>query len=155
MAVLVTLAHNVLAQRAPDVSFIHDFPGAVKTSFGKDATGGMALLRLFFNIVTPFTLSFLPPETCGALQLYCATSARFPPASGSGAAGGVPLSKGVTVAKGTDGKVGSGSYSVPVDCDDMSVEVGKVLAKAKAEGAEESAWAHIAGEIKQHTGKVF
>lgn len=155
MSILVTLANNVLAQRAPDVSFVHDFPGSVKTSFGKDATGLLAVLRPIFNLVAPFFLNFLPPETCGALQLYCATSARFPPASGGGAADGVPLSKGVTVAKGTDGRLGSGSYSVPVGGDDMSEQVEAVIAKAKAKGAEESVWAHVAGEIKQHTGKTF
>ncbi|PSR87122.1 putative short-chain dehydrogenases/reductase [Coniella lustricola] len=160
MAVMVTLAHNVLAQRAPDVSFIHNFPGSVKTSFGKDATGSVAVLRHIFNFFGHFVVDFLPPETCGALQLYCATSARFPPASSNAVesgndASGVPVSKGVAIAKGTDGKIGSGSYSVPVDCDDMSPEVEKVLVKAKAEGAEKSLWAHLMGEIKQHTGKVF
>ncbi len=33
---MMTLALEAIAEKAPDVSFIHDFPGAVMTNLGKD-----------------------------------------------------------------------------------------------------------------------
>ncbi|KAF3771159.1 putative short-chain dehydrogenases/reductase [Cryphonectria parasitica EP155] len=153
LATMITLAHSILARRAPDISFVHDFPGAVKTAFGKDAKGRMAVVRNIFNFIGHFVIKYLPPETSGALQIYNATSSRFPPARGG--ADGVPLSKGVKVARGIDGKLGSGVYSVNENCDDVSLEIDRHIAKAKADGAEESLWAHLTGEIQQHTGKNF
>ncbi|KAI1372718.1 putative short-chain dehydrogenases/reductase [Hypoxylon crocopeplum] len=152
LASMITMANNVMAKRAPDVSFIHNYPGAVKTAFGKDVKGTMAVLRATFNFVGNFVINYLPPEECGALQLYGATSARFPPSAGDAA--GVPLSGDATVARGTDGKLGSGSYTINYDNENVSPEIDEHLAKAKADGAEERMWAHILQEIEQVTGKA-
>jgi hypothetical protein len=84
-------------------------------------------------------------------QVYGATSARFPPAEGD--AGGVPLAEGVPVARGADGLIGSGSYTVNFDSENVSLGVYEHLSKAKADGAEERLWAHILGEIKGITGR--
>ncbi|ORY27106.1 putative short-chain dehydrogenases/reductase [Naematelia encephala] len=152
LASMITMANNVMARQAPDVSFIHNYPGAVRTPFGKDAKGLMAAIRVVFNFVGYFAIKYLPPAECGALQLYGATSARYPPAAGE--AMGVPLSDDVPVARGTDGQAGSGSYSSNFDCENVSLDVDNHLAEAKADGAEERMWAYIMGEIKQITGKA-
>lgn len=153
---MITMANNVLAKQAPDVSFIHNYPGAVKTTFGRDAKGalGMAIkvATMMFRIV-PDRLLFMPAPDCGAYQLYCATSARFPP--GQGDAAGVPVARGVTIARGTNGQPGSGSYNVNFDGENVSIDVEKHLADAKAAGAEDSMWAHIMTEILNVTSKSF
>lgn len=152
LASMITIANNVMARQAPDVSFVHNFPGSLKIAFGKDAKGGMAVVRTVFNLVGHVLINYLTPADCGALQLYGAMSARFPPAAGDAA--GVPLSDGVPVARGTDGKPGSGSYTINFDCENASLDVDKHLAKATADGAEAKLWAHIIDEIKQATGKA-
>ncbi|KAI0890813.1 putative short-chain dehydrogenases/reductase [Annulohypoxylon nitens] len=149
---MITMANNVMARQAPDVSFVHNYPGAVQTPFGKDAKGMMAIARTIFNFIGRFLITYLPPEECGALQLYCATSSRFPPAAGEAA--GVPVSGDVTVSRGTDGQAGSGSYTINYDNENVSTTIDEHLAKAKADGVEERMWAHILEEIKRVTGKA-
>lgn len=105
---MITMTNDVMARQAPDVSFVHNYPGAVKTPFGKDAKGMIAVVRSIFNFIGYFDIKYLPLDECGALQLYCATSSRFPPAAGDAA--GVPVPDDITVARGTDVEVGSGIY---------------------------------------------
>jgi hypothetical protein len=153
---MITMANNVLAKQAPDVSFVHNFPGAVKTTFGRDAKGALGVaLRIATMIfrVVPDSLVFMPAPDCGAYQLYCATSARFSPAQGN--AVGVPVASGITIARGTDGQPGGGSYNVNFDGENVSGDIEKHLANAKAAGAEDSLWAHVLGEIQSVTGKSF
>jgi hypothetical protein len=137
---MITMAHSVLARKAPDVSFVHNFPGAVKTNFGKEATGMMAVART-------------APDESSALQLYGATSAAFPPAAGDAA--GVPLPENAVVSVGTDGRPGSGSYNIDDNCEKASRSVQERLAQAKADGVEERLWAHVVSEIKDITGQDF
>jgi hypothetical protein len=148
---MITMANNVLARQAPDVSFVHNFPGSVKTELGKDAKGGIAGLRNIFKLFAGFR-RWLPAKDCGALQLYGATSARFPPATGDAA--GSPLPDGISIARGTDGKPGSGSYSIDVNCEVSSSKVEQHLAKVRADGAEEKLWSHMLAEIERITGKA-
>ncbi|GFF89323.1 hypothetical protein IFM60648_08686 [Aspergillus lentulus] len=83
-ASMLTLSFEVLAQKAPEVSFIHDYPGFVKTDLARGTNGvGMAIVKGLFKVI----------------------GIRFPPASGD--AKGVP-SEGVGIATGTDGRKGSG-----------------------------------------------
>ena len=153
IASMITMANNVLARRAPDVTFIHNFPGSVRTPFGKDATGTMAVVRAVFNGLGRVLVHYLPPDDCGTLQLFGATSARFPPAAGTPA--GVPLPQGVDVARGSDDTLGSGSYNINYDNETVSADIARHLARAKADGAEEKVWEHLIGEIKRITGKTF
>jgi hypothetical protein len=57
----------------------------------------------------------------------------------------VSLSDHVTIARGTDGKPGSGSYTINFDAEKVSLDVDKLLAQARADGME---------EIEQATGKA-
>ncbi|OBT45008.1 hypothetical protein VE00_04095 [Pseudogymnoascus sp. WSF 3629] len=151
VASMITMAHNAMALQAPDVTFIHNYPGGVKTNFGKDLGSWTIPARAVFNLIAPIFLKHISPTECGMRQVYGATSARFPPAEGD--AGGVPLAEGVPVARGADGLIGSGSYTVNFDSENVSLGVYEHLAKAKADGAEERLWAHILGEIKGITGR--
>ncbi|KAK7212721.1 hypothetical protein V2G26_019899 [Clonostachys chloroleuca] len=152
---MITMAHNVMARQAPDVAFVHNYPGSVKTKFGRDASGVLGgvlkVATVLFHVV-PNRLFFQDPSDCGEHQLYLATSARFPPAQGDAA--GVAVSDGVSVARGSDGLSGSGSYNINYHGENASADVDALLAKAKADGAEDRMWAHILEEIKQVTGKA-
>ncbi|CAG9946279.1 unnamed protein product [Clonostachys rosea f. rosea IK726] len=152
---MITMAHNAMARQAPDVSFVHNFPGSVKTKFGRDATGVLGGVLKAVNVlfhVVPDRLFFQAPSDCGEHQLYIATSARFPPARGDAA--GVAVSDGVSVARGSDGLSGSGSYNINYHGENASADVDALLAKAKADGAEDRLWTHILEEIKRVTGKA-
>jgi hypothetical protein len=153
MSSMITMANNVLARKAPDVSFVHNYPGFVKTPFGKDAKGFLAVARVVMGLVSNVIATWVPPKDCGALQLFNATSARFPPTIGDSV--GVPIAKKITVSKGTDGKLGTGSYSLGADCESSSQEVCDHLAKAKASGVEDRMWLHILTEIKDITGNSY
>lgn len=103
------------------------------------------MARMLFNFVGYFAIKYPPLGECGVLQLYAATSARFRPAKGD--AVGMSISKCVAVARGTDGKTGSGSYTINFDGENVSTDVDKLLVKAKADGTDENMWAHIMEEI--------
>lgn len=154
MASMITMAHNTLARRAPDVSFIHNYPGAVKTNFGKDAKGFMVAVRAALVLLGPLFLKYRSIEESSVVQLYCATSAAFPPADGGDGAG-VPVPEGMAVSVGADGETGSGSYNLNAMCERASDAVQTRLGEAKKSGAEERLWAHIVGEIKEITGKDY
>jgi hypothetical protein len=154
LASMITMANNVMARQAPTVSFVHNYPGSVKSNFGNDLKGMFwDIARVAFKIFSFVFIKNLPPAECGARQVYGSTSSRFPPANGD--ATGVPLSAGISVARGVDGKPGSGSYTVNFDGENVSPDVDKLLQQAKADGAEEKLWAHILDEINRITGKAY
>ena len=74
---LVTLSLEALAKKAPDVSFIHDFPGPVKTNLGRGGEGAaIYFLNVVFKIIWPLVNT--PVHESGERHLFLATSARYP-----------------------------------------------------------------------------
>ncbi|KAI8949748.1 NAD(P)-binding protein [Xylaria longipes] len=132
---LVTLGLEAVAQTAPDVSFVHDYPGAVRTK----------LLDHFPEEVLR-TLEFTSIDESGERQLYIATSARFPPADRVGIVG-VPLGEGIEVATGTSGVIGGGMYSIGSDCETASPAVLELLGSMRSRG--------LVQEVRQHTEDEF
>ena len=143
----MTLGLESVAKTAPEVSFVHDDPGGVKTKLFDRVEGIMGVLMRAFIFVFGYWM-YVPVEECGERQLYLATSARYPPAkSGRDGGSGLPLGDGVDVARGTDGEVGSGVYSVEWDGTSASSKVQKVLAGYRDEG--------IVEKIREHTESEF
>ncbi|KAI1736421.1 NAD(P)-binding protein [Xylaria scruposa] len=138
---LVTLGLEAVAQAAPDVSFIHDFPGSVRTKIVEGLPE--EVLR---------TLDWVPIEESGQRHLYLATSARYPPANAADAAG-VPLGDGVEAMVGTTGMAGSGVYSVGVDCEAASPAVLEILRNMRERGLVHEVHLHTEGEFRRITGK--
>lgn len=137
-ASMVTLSHEILAKQAPNVSFIHNFPGAVKGGVLRETKGVLfGVLKIVSAVLGP--LSYMNPVECGDRQLFFATSARFPAGHGTEPSG-VPLVKGLSAARGSDGVVGSGAYSVEVDGESASLKVERVLTELRAEGVREKMW---------------
>ncbi|KAI0399702.1 NAD(P)-binding protein [Xylaria palmicola] len=134
---LVTLGLEAVAQTAPDVSFIHNYPGTVRTK-----------LIDYLPEEVLRTLEFMPLDESGERQLYMATSARFPPADGVGAVG-VPLGEGVEVAVGASSVLGSGMYSVGADCESASPDVLELLGGMRARGLAQEVRRHTEGEFQR------
>ena len=73
---LVTLSLEALAKKAPGVTFIHDFPGPVKTNFLRGGQGAVVfVLNVVFKVVSPM-MKWYSLEECGERHLFLATSAR-------------------------------------------------------------------------------
>ncbi|KAH8659824.1 hypothetical protein BX600DRAFT_438066 [Xylariales sp. PMI_506] len=140
---LVTFGLEAAARTAPRVSFVHDYPGTVKTSLRTDWSDEIFQL-----------LTFTPLDECGERQLYVAMSARYPSAAETmegGEGQGVPLGDGVHVAVGTTGEVGSGMYSIGVDCESASPATLKTLAEMREQAMVDKVWEHTEGEYKRIT----
>ncbi|KAI0553484.1 NAD(P)-binding protein [Xylaria curta] len=135
LTALVTLGLEAVAQRAPDISFVHDYPGTVRTK-----------LLDYLSEEVLRTLKFMPIDESGERQLYIATSARFPPADRVHTVG-VPLGEGIEVATGTSGVVGSGMYSIASDCEDVSPTILELLGVMRRQG--------LVQEVRQHTEDEF
>ncbi|KAI9036082.1 uncharacterized protein KD926_002459 [Aspergillus affinis] len=112
-----SLAVEHLAAQNPSVSFIHMFPGVVRTplmssTFGSLAGSIMGLLS------TPISMT---PKESGQRNLYMATSAAYPAAKTDGQTStGVPLVDGVGISKSSTGSVGGGSYILNYDGGDAT-----------------------------------
>lgn len=148
---LVTLSLEALAKKAPDVTFIHDYPGFVKTNIAQGTKGvGMFV----FKAVSAVLGSFLsvPNQECGERHLFLATSAKYPPGVGEDTASGVPLADGITVATGIGGESGSGVYSVDQNGESSGPKVQELLANYRKQGLVEQLWEHTEEEFKRITG---
>jgi hypothetical protein len=139
-----------MASLAPEVSFVHDYPGPVKSGFGRETNSILMKVAItIFKIVGP--LVYVPIRESGERHLFFATSARYKPRVGSAAAG-VPISGDVGVSGGTDGEVGSGVYAVNWDGESAGPKSLQVLAKMRGEGMVQRVWEHTMMEFKRVTG---
>lgn len=158
---LVTLSHSHLVTIAPDVTFVHTFPGSVKSGIGRDAAGLFKILKSIFGVFGP--LLDVPNLETGERHLYIATSASYrckqqhSKEVNLGSNGdGVPLfaEDGVTekVARGTDGQEGTGAYSLNWNGESAGSKVENLIAKYKEEGIVDQVWKHVEGEFERITG---
>lgn len=132
-ATMMTLGMESLSADAPEVGFVHNFPGFVQTSIGDTMPGLLGVVMRTIGHVSGLFLR-IPGDEVGERHLFFATSARF---GGSGE--GIAMD-GLQPAKGTDGKVKSGMYSV-----DEFGEPGKteeLLAGMRKDGTRTKIWEH-------------
>ncbi|KAK3389412.1 hypothetical protein B0H63DRAFT_492371 [Podospora didyma] len=156
MASMMTLALESLALEAPDVSYMHVFPGSVKTDLGKDAKSAtVAILRAVFTVIGP--LVNIPFDEAGERQLFLATSARFPARFRQNAVptAGVPLSHDITVASGIDACEASGVYSVNYDGETAPSKVEELLQDMRDKDVVRKLWLHTEDEFTRVTGTAF
>lgn len=108
-----------LAKRHPSVSFVHAYPGIVKTGFAKNVNFAVrAASQLTLIVLSRWTVGI---EESGERHLYVATSAAYPPSAGEKC--GVELGGG-GVKKGSAGAVGSGAYLIGSDGEVRYVHFG-------------------------------
>ncbi|KAG2182731.1 hypothetical protein INT44_005711 [Umbelopsis vinacea] len=147
-----TLSLEAIAKMAPEVSFVHDYPGAVKTNLMRIKNRILNFVAEgIMAIVGPFI--FISNEECGDRHVYFATSARYGPLGQSEeVASGVPLSDGALPARGTNGEIGSGIYSLHWDGESSGPKIVELLGKLRSEGNVEQLWKHTEDEFKRITG---
>ena len=152
-ASLVSMTMEALAKSAPDVTFIHSFPGMVKTNLVRGGEGAvMYIMSLIFKITGPFRSGYVPIQECGERYVFLATSAKYPMGVIGGTVLGVPLAEGLEVAKGVDGHPGSGAYSINWNGESTGSKVEEVLAKLRKEGMIEKVWKDTQEEFVRITG---
>ncbi|GLA65117.1 hypothetical protein AtubIFM56815_002906 [Aspergillus tubingensis] len=144
---LTTVALETLAEKAPTVSFINTHPGAVQTGITREVDN----LRMW--IVWLALLLFgrwicIPAIESGERHLFVATSAKYPARDGDD---GVPLSEGLVVARGVDGEVGEGVYSVTSDGESLDNAI-EVLKGLREMGIGEIIWRYTESQFKRITG---
>ncbi|KAH6857079.1 hypothetical protein B0I37DRAFT_443651 [Chaetomium sp. MPI-CAGE-AT-0009] len=163
---MMTLALESLALEAPDVSFVHSFPGFVRTHAGREvrAASAVGLVQTVLNkVVGPMVT--VPLGEAAERQLYAATSGRFPARCGCGpgemrdvvgtAGVGLRDGEGVGVARGSDARVGGGVYSVGFDGEPQSVKVEEAVQRLRGEDLVRRLWLHTVGEFVRVTGTEF
>lgn len=133
-ASITTLSLESHHKKNPDVSFIHNFPGVVKSGITRGTTGPVltalkALIRVFGS------LFYMPANEAGDRHVFLATSGRYS-AGSSDSAAGVPLSvvDGLSLARGTDGELGSGVYSIDASGESAGPKVEEALASLRSRG---------------------
>ena len=142
---MTDFAFEEYAKANPHISFIHTFPGGVKTGWNKEAGLAMkAAFDLVFILGHPW---MTPIDESGERHLYVATSAKYPPKSGSQS--GVDTAD-ESVMKGSDGESGSGAYLIGSTNEFRANE--KVLAVLREKGAGTKIMAHTMGMFKAVRG---
>ncbi|KAH7126320.1 hypothetical protein B0J13DRAFT_627912 [Dactylonectria estremocensis] len=148
----LTLSLDALSRKAPEVSFIHNFPGAVDTNLIRRGDGMILLaVKYWSRLSFAVTRSFLPAEECGERQAWLCLSGRYPSKEAGDGARGVASEM---VAIGADGKSGSGVYSVDWDGESAPDSIVQLLDKYRAEGMVDTVWNHLEDEFKRITGST-
>lgn len=133
---MTDFAFEELAKANPTVSFVHGFPGGVKTGFFKESN---FLLRAGATIsmdvlMRPWMTSL---EESGERHLFAATSRKF--VSRDGEEHGVEFGKGES-GKGSDGELGSGAYLIGSTGEWRGNE--KALKELRSKDAGDKIWKH-------------
>ncbi|CVK93832.1 uncharacterized protein FMAN_03174 [Fusarium mangiferae] len=151
MCSALTLSLEALSRQAPEVSFIHNFPGSVDTNLIRSGDGFMMqVMKYWFKVSMTVRRQWLPKEECGERHAWLCLTGRYPDKGGS--ENGIKEGE---VAVGTDGNKGSGVYSVDWDGESASGEVVKLLDGFKEEGLVEKVWKDQEKEFIRITGVTF
>ncbi|CAN8098026.1 unnamed protein product [Discula destructiva] len=151
---MMTLGLESLAKKAPEVSFIHDFPGSVNTNLIRSGDGAfMQVLKYTFKITGALGLSLRTPAVeVGERHTFYCTSSRFPPRDDvPSTAAGVGLPDGVSAALGVDGQPGSGMYSVDGQSESADSSIVALLAEYMKDGTAEKLSTYTDSELQRVT----
>lgn len=144
-ASVVTLSLEMHRQAAPEVSFVHNFPGSVESGIARGSIGPvMRVLKTIFALLGP--LVNIPLVEAGDRHLFLCTSARFSTGPNDEAAG-VPLDEGLDFARGTDGQLGSGVYSIDAYGESAKPKVEQLLASLRTKGIDQQVKNKIDADI--------
>lgn len=148
---MTTFSLEQLAKHAPDVSFVHNFPGPVRTNIARDNTAINIVARSLFFFMGPFV--YMAEAECGERHLFLCTSAKYAAKNQTGATY-VSLEKGAEVARGSDGQVGSGVYlpdqygeSAPASCE-------AILKEMRDNGVKDKVWKHAEEQFARILGSA-
>ncbi|KAI0188921.1 putative short-chain dehydrogenases/reductase [Xylaria flabelliformis] len=152
VASIGTLTLEEMQRRAPDVAFVHTVPGVVESGIMREVqpTLRLSIMIGISRLLAPFIN--VPPAECGERHVFAATSAAFVPMQGTDRAG-VPLDgTSLETSRGTDGKKGSGVYSLSPKVDPASPKVEEVLRQFREDGTARKVWDSLNADFKRITG---
>lgn len=136
-----SLSMEHLATSFPRTSFIHSFPGIVRTRLGRDfgtlTTLGINALLL---LAKPWEI---PLGESGERHLYAATCPLFSPRNGN------KLER-FDLAEGSDGNLGSGFYRLASD--GSTYKSSKVMQRYREDGVTSRIWDHTQGVFAKVLG---
>lgn len=134
-----TFAAEELAKANPGTSFVHSYPGTVKTNITQ---GFGPIMRPIMNAVmvlgTPFAVGF---QESGERHLYAATSGAYPPKAKTNE----------SAVSGTDGVKGSGAYRL--NWDGGVIKKSNVLEEYRTQGVGKKIWDHTLEVFDKVCGK--
>ncbi|KAF1991741.1 hypothetical protein K402DRAFT_409831 [Aulographum hederae CBS 113979] len=143
LTAMLTLSLEKLAQQAPEVSFVRCFPGAVRTRiFERDGSCRIWGMKWLFAVLGRWVC--VPVEECGERQVFYVSGKRYPGGVGNGKGKGEE--EGEEVARGSDGRVGSGVYSVGWDGESAPASVEEGLRAQREDGTRDVVWEYVLGE---------
>ncbi|RAK95639.1 short-chain dehydrogenases/reductase, partial [Aspergillus ibericus CBS 121593] len=143
-ATLNSLALEHLAAAHPTVSFIHAFPGIVRSPLMKSTFGNL-VGSVLTVLSRPVSMTL---EESGERNLFISTSAAYPAAAPKDPSHpGVPLAGGVQTAVASTGRVGGGSYILSSDGGDATRE--KLMADYRGRGFPNKVWSHTLETFKR------
>lgn len=149
----VTLSLEAMAAKAPTVTFVHSFPGFVKSNLIRGGEGAfITVLGWLGKVREKLGGSFVPNEESGDRHVFAATSAMYPGKKDAEATAGIPFAKGGAIAKGSDGKPGSGVYTVDEDGSPATPQVTEVLAGLRKDGTADIIWKDQEAQFERITG---
>ncbi|THY41927.1 hypothetical protein D6C99_07643 [Aureobasidium pullulans] len=133
-ASITTLSLESHHKDNPNVSFVHNFPGVIKSGITR-GTSGVVLTALKAVVRIFGSLFYMPAEEAGDRHVFLSTSARYS-AGEKDEAAGVPLSVApdLSFARGTDGELASGVYSINASGESAGEKVEDALASLRSRG---------------------
>ncbi|BDD60380.1 hypothetical protein MPDQ_002369 [Monascus purpureus] len=158
LASMMTLSMECLADRAHQVSFIHDYPGFVHTGLADTMKGLFGvIMRVLLPIIRLFmSKEYIPIEESGERHVFLATSPKYPAKeeTESQSQDSTAMADRVETAVGSDGRVGSGVYTVGALGESADETVLRVLDDLRQEGMKEKIWQNLQDEFERITGKI-
>ena len=149
---MTTMAFEHLANQHQQLSLVHVFPGVVITPSYTDPTFPM-WFKILWRVLGPFVRRFqaISPEESSSRTLVLGTS-RF--AARQATTGGPRAEKTAELAKGTDGRLGSGAYAVGSESEIVASKAD--YEKLRKEGFEGAVWDHTMRAFSDiEAGRVF
>ncbi|KAM7187296.1 NAD(P)-binding protein [Naviculisporaceae sp. PSN 640] len=140
----MTLSFERLARDHPKVAFIHSHPGVVRSNIFNAEHFSSAFAWFMNKVIGPtvFRVVAISPEESGERHLWEAVDARF-----AALEDGEKGAAGTVVAEGSDGKKGSGAYTVNGKCETMSNRA--VLKQYRDDGIDGKIWEHTIEELER------
>lgn len=139
---IVSVSHFAFSSNYPEVAFVQYYPGTVKT----------ALTDAVATYLGPAAASMMDTSIdvgeSGQRTVYVSTSAAYPPLK-KGTYEGLPLVEGVGVAKGLDGKAGSGIYLLDSNGEAAREDYVNTLDDYRKDGTMERVLEHIREEFER------
>lgn len=133
--VMTDFSIEVLAQMYPHTAFSHSYPGTVKTGIANQLSGPVRLaVKVLYAVMTPWILDV---KESGERHYFQMTNKCYPAANGGV---GIEMPEGVSVMKGSNGKIGSGAYLL--DWDGKATGDEEILKKYRDQNMAQRVWEH-------------